>query len=46
LGRSCVIHAKEDDLGKGNDEQSKLTGNSGGRVACGVIGLSKEFKNF
>lgn len=24
---------------------SKTTGNSGGRVACGVIGLSSKFKN-
>ena len=38
LGRSCVLHAGEDDLGLGGHELSKTTGNSGGRVACGVIG--------
>ncbi|KRX07326.1 Superoxide dismutase, copper/zinc binding domain [Pseudocohnilembus persalinus] len=45
VGRSCVVHAGEDDLGKGGHELSKTTGNSGGRVACGTIGLAKEFKN-
>ena len=45
LGRSVVIHAKEDDLGRGVDEESKKTGNSGKRLACGAIGLCDEFKN-
>ena len=38
LGRSCVVHEGEDDLGLGGHELSKTTGNAGGRVACGVIG--------
>ena len=38
LGRSCVLHAGVDDLGKGGHELSKTTGNAGGRIACGVIG--------
>ena len=38
LGRSCVLHMNEDDLGFGGHELSLITGNAGGRVACGVIG--------
>ena len=37
MGRTCVIHAKQDDLGMGNNEESKKTGNSGIRLACGVL---------
>ncbi|KAD7478236.1 hypothetical protein E3N88_01372 [Mikania micrantha] len=39
LGRAVVIHADSDDLGRGNHELSKTTGNAGARVGCGVIGL-------
>lgn len=39
IGRAVVIHADPDDLGKGGHELSKTTGNAGGRLACGVIGL-------
>jgi len=38
LGRAVVIHAKSDDLGKGNSPDSKKTGNAGDRLLCGVIG--------
>lgn len=39
LGRSIVIHADEDDLGRKNNEESKKTGNSGPRSACGTIAI-------
>ncbi|KAL5835045.1 hypothetical protein ACOSQ3_014634 [Xanthoceras sorbifolium] len=39
LGRAVVVHADPDDLGKGGHELSKTTGNAGGRVGCGIIGL-------
>jgi len=38
-GRGIVVHAGEDDLGRGGDAGSKKTGNAGGRLACGIIEL-------
>ncbi|KNC47858.1 superoxide dismutase [Thecamonas trahens ATCC 50062] len=40
VGRAIVVHAGEDDLGKGGHDDSLTTGHAGGRVACGVIGLT------
>ena len=41
IGRSVVIHSDRDDLGLGGDAESLKTGNAGKRIACGVIGYSK-----
>jgi superoxide dismutase, Cu-Zn family len=35
IGRSVIVHEKADDL------KSQPTGDAGGRVACGVIGIAK-----
>ena len=40
IGRSFVIHENKDDLGLGNDKNSKINGNSGKRIAYGIIGIA------
>jgi len=40
IGRSIVVYAGEDDAGRGGHENSLTTGNTGPRIAAGVIGLA------
>ncbi len=42
IGRGLIIHADPDDCGKGGNETSLTTGNSGKRIACAIIGYSKD----
>jgi superoxide dismutase, Cu-Zn family len=48
IGRSIVIHEKEDDLGQYRYEKtergkgSKTTGNAGSRISCSLIGISTD----
>ncbi|XP_054164792.1 superoxide dismutase [Cu-Zn]-like [Oppia nitens] len=37
IGRSLVVHRNTDDLGSGLNRESKKSGNSGGRLACGTV---------
>uniref|UniRef100_A0A0K0FUL3 Superoxide dismutase [Cu-Zn] n=1 Tax=Strongyloides venezuelensis TaxID=75913 RepID=A0A0K0FUL3_STRVS len=37
LSRTLVVHQLVDDLGLGNNDASRTTGNSGTRIACGLI---------
>lgn len=40
IGRGLIIHADEDDCGKGNYADSKTTGHSGKRIGCAIIGYA------
>ncbi|KAL3288897.1 hypothetical protein HHI36_003342 [Cryptolaemus montrouzieri] len=40
IGRSLVVHRARDDMGRGREFVSKLTGNAGERITCGVIGYA------
>uniref|UniRef100_A0A8D0GLC5 Superoxide dismutase copper chaperone n=1 Tax=Sphenodon punctatus TaxID=8508 RepID=A0A8D0GLC5_SPHPU len=40
IGRSLVVDAGADDLGRSSHPLSKVSGNSGERVACGIIARS------
>lgn len=45
IGRSVVLHEKEDDFGVLDTQASKTTGSSGSRIACGVIGWDTSDSN-
>jgi Cu-Zn family superoxide dismutase len=40
IGRCILVKSNEDDLGRGGHEYSLSTGNSGQRVAGGVVGIA------
>jgi Cu-Zn family superoxide dismutase len=42
IGCSVVIHDGIDDLGLGGNAESLKTGNAGARLACSIIGKSKD----
>lgn len=41
FGRSVIVHADEDDYGRGGQEDSHTTGHAGARIACAIIGRLK-----
>ena len=38
IGRGCVVHLSEDDLGETDNANSLKNGNAGTRIGCGVVG--------
>lgn len=42
IGRGLIIHEDQDDCGQGGNAESLKTGNAGKRIACAVIGYSKD----
>ena len=40
IGRSIIVKSSYDDLGRGGNQFSLSTGNSGQRIAGGVIGIA------
>ncbi|KAL6254179.1 hypothetical protein P5V15_014802 [Pogonomyrmex californicus] len=40
IGRSLIVTKNPDDFGKGDNPESKINGNSGSRLACGIIARS------
>jgi superoxide dismutase, Cu-Zn family len=39
IGKSLVVHQKEDDLGRGSNPESKVNGNVGPALACCIISI-------
>jgi len=42
IGRGLIIHADKDDFGNGDNSASLINGNAGKRIACAIIGYSKD----
>jgi Cu-Zn family superoxide dismutase len=42
IGRGLIIHQDTDDCGEGNNDASIKNGNAGKRIACAIIGYSKD----
>jgi len=42
IGRGLIIHEDPDDCGQGGFPDSLTTGHAGKRIACAIIGYSKD----